>query len=83
MKVDLIKDKQVKGMFLLAVTEGTDILAKTDIEFNVNGKEVSFENLINAINKNLNGILDEKVNQLVNKKIDNFMDKVCKIREEI
>lgn len=63
MKVDLIKDKQVKGMFLLVVTEDTNILLKTDIEFKVNDDETSFHNFINAINENFSILLKKKIQE--------------------
>lgn len=83
MKIDLIKDEQVKGMFLLTVSEDIEILSKTDIGFKVNGDEVSFEYFINAINKNLNILLDKRVNQLANEKINKFMKELDKIRKDI
>jgi len=63
MKVDLIKNEQARGMFLLAVSEDLNILSKTDIEFKVNGDETSFHNFINAINENFSILLKKKIQE--------------------
>lgn len=63
MKIDLIKNEQAKGMFLLAVGEDLNILSKTDIEFRVNDDETSFHNFINAINENFSILLKKKIQE--------------------
>jgi len=111
MKVDLIKNEQAREIFLMAVSEDLGLLEQTkgtslsemDIEFKINGVEVDFENLANAIEKKLNRVLDQKVeeqakkylfrnkkevinnrvNELVNIKIDKIMDRLQEIRKSL